>query len=359
MKYRDLVSYVNFALSIPFVAIKVAIISIPVVTTVLLSYFGYDKPAATNFGLTKWLADKINTVEKYWIYLWSILLNPVDSYRNYKKNKKVIKFLRENVNKDELKNSGMPGNFRNAVKKEGLWEVTLKTILMFSILPTLRHSFWNNPFLYGYKLYLTNQSTSRFEHPDNMCQIIYAYINDPGFILNADRNMPLHLDHIGFTPNYSNDVADTVINYDNYGLQIGSKINTLIALETMYKSPQHLLETIEQQSDFDNSIMSPLHPIYHKLEEEGIELINKANFDNENRYIVLDLVVPYDDYYHLVTGKVEANIRNNEIIEHPMLCLYHDGQIMTKTWSLIEGLFNDRVMKYLIQFDGLNKPDLK
>ena len=358
MRYSDLVGYVTFALSLPLVIVKAVVTCIPTVATVVLSYFGYDKQATAGFALAKGIADKVNTVERYLIYLLSILLNPFESYQNYRKNRKVVDLLRKNVKTGDLKRGGMPVNLRNAVMKEGWWEVSWKLIAMFSILPTFRHSFWNNPFLYSYRLYLTDQSTARFNDSDVMCRVFYAYINDPSFILRQDRDKPLRIDDIGFTPNYSNDVTDNKLDYDNYGLQVGGKTTTLLSLETLYKSPEQLLEALKRESYSSQSIMYSTHPVYTEIKEADIGIDKMVEFDTARRHVVLDLVVPYDDYYHLVTGKVEANIRDGCIIEHPMLCLYHDGQMMVKTWSLIEGLFRDNVMGYLSQYGGSNPSPL-
>ena len=190
----------------------------------------------------------------------------------------------------------------------------------------------------------------RFIDVDVMCRIFYAYINDPCFILQCDRDR--HIDDIGFTPNYSNDTNDSTLDYDNFGLQVGSKTTTLISLETIYKSAECLIDEIKTKTSSGTSIMCSSHPIYKVIEEDEnrIEIEHIVEFDNERRHCVLDLVVPYDSYYHLVTGKVEANIRDGSIIEHPMLCLYHDGQMMTRMWRQVESLFRDNVMGYLSQY---------
>jgi hypothetical protein len=93
--------------------------------------------------------------------------------------------------------------------------------------------------------------------------------------------------------------------------------------------------------------MNQNHPIYKKLESEKINIVHNVPFNAEDRYQFLDLVVPYDSLYHVVTGKVEANVRNKNIVEHPMLCLYHDGTVMVYTWDVINDLFTNKVMKYL------------
>ncbi len=371
MKYSDFVGYVSFVLSLPIVAIKLVVTTVPTIITVVLSYFKYEKAAANSFVVVKGVSDVFNTIEKYWIYIWSIILySPWSgaSYRNYKQNVNVISFLRENVRGNRLKVIGMPENLVFAIQKEGLFEVCWKMIFMFSILPTFRHAFLNNPFLYRYKLYLTNQSTEEFKPNDieNMCRLVFSYINDPSAIKINDHKLDIQLDDIGFTPNYSNDLDDIVVDYDNYGIQVGGKITTLIRLETLEKTSHELYQTIQDQDqdqtiqDQDQmssnivSIMSKTNPIYKQIKDNynDIEIHHNVEFDTQSRVGILDLIVTYDDYYHLVTGKVEANIRNGNIIEHPMLCLYHDGDIMVKTWILIDSLFNERVMRYLSKKGG-------
>jgi len=81
---------------------------------------------------------------------------------NYQNNAKVIEFLRKNVTADDIKYEQLPENVRNAIEKEGFGEVAIKMISMFSILPTYRHAFLNNPFLFEYQMYLTNQESKPF-----------------------------------------------------------------------------------------------------------------------------------------------------------------------------------------------------
>jgi hypothetical protein len=345
-RYRDFVSYVAFGLSIPFVLVKAVVTALPTLVTVVLAKFGLNRSSEAAFTVVKTAADGLNAVEKYWIYGVSALLYP-KSYSQYLENCSVVNFLNHHVtNSDHPKARGMPANVRNAIAKEGFWEVTWKMVAMFSFLPTYRHAFLNNPLLFRYQLYLTNQATEAFVDRRKMCQIMFGYINDPTFLLRSDGTSELSLDQIGFTPNYSNDGSDFVIDYDNYGMQLGGQYATLIYLETLHKSPEELQKALDE-GQTSSSIINADHPIHRLIGQEGLEMVKFRDFDSRRRCGVLDLVVPYDDYYHVVTGKVEANIVDGSVIEHPMLCLYHDGHLMTYTWSLIEALFSDRVMRYL------------
>jgi hypothetical protein len=348
MKYSDVVSWIAVIFSIPIVIAKFILLAIPTLTFVIASKLNCNTFANLNLKLLLKISKVFNIIEKYWIYLISIIFHPVKSYTNYKNNKKIIEFLRENVNNKEVKYEQLPENVRNAIEKEGFVEVVIKMLAMFSFLPTYRHAFLNNPFLFEYELYLTNQESPEFKNIEKMSKIIYSYITNPCYILEIERNNDdiINIDDVGFTPNYFNDPHDNIINYDNAGLQVAKYYTTFIYLETINKSPEELLKSI-QNDNCNLSIMNKNHDIYQNIKNVDIKINHHVNFCDKKRYQILDLIVPYDSLYHVVSGKVEANVQNNNIVEHPMLCLYHKGVIMVYTWNFIDDLFKNRVLKYL------------
>lgn len=113
-------------------------------------------------------------------------------------------------------------------------------------------------------------------------------------------------------------------------LHVAEKYTTFIFLETINKTPEKLQDAIINGKT-NPTIMSKNHEIYTKLENEDINIVYNLQNDDRARFKILDLVVTYDDMYHVVTGKVEANINGRNQVEHPMLCLYHEGYIMKYT----------------------------
>ena len=346
MTYADVVSGVTAVLSIPFVVLKGAILSLPTLSYVTATNCECDKFADMNLSLLMGTSGVINTIEKYWIYGLSLLFYPF-GYCNYQKNEKIINLLRENVKTENVNYSQLLTDVRNAIKKEGFWEVTIKMLSMFSILPTYRHAFLNNPFLFEYEMYLTNQQSKPFKDIDKMTKIIYSYLTDPTYILleeSKKNSKDISVDDIGFTPNYYNNTNDMNLNYSNVGMQVAGKYTTLIYLETINKSPTELYNAIVT-GKMNNTFMHANNPIYETFKD--INIVYNVKPDEKDRYKFLDLVVPYDCMYHVVTGKVEANVTQDNQIEHPMLCLYHNGATMKWTWDVINDLFTNNVMDYL------------
>lgn len=355
MKYVDIVGYINLGLSLPFILTKTTLTFIPVGLAVVSSKFSYKRMASMGFQIAKTSADLFNCIERYWIYLLSILMYPI-GLKNWKKNQSIIKFFRNNVKRSRPSSQQIMTNIKYAIAKEGMFETYWKMIVMFSGLPSFRHSFLNNPFLFEYNLYLTNQTTQPFNNTEKMTNLIYAYITDINNIdVDLVYNQQQSIGDIGFTPNYYNDPNDNIRNYDNYGLQIGGNTSTLIYLETINKTPQQLLTAIENQMNISNSIIYKDHPIYQEIVDNNYQLIKResVDFDTKKRFGILDLVVEYDDYYHLITGKVEANVQEGNIIEHPMLCLYHQGNQMKSIWKRIDKLFIDDVMGFLNKMEHI------
>ncbi len=345
MRYSDIVSWIAAILSIPLVLLKGILLSIPTLTFVVASKLKCDTFANLNLKLLLKMSNFINIIEKYWIYLISIIFYPKGIF-NYQKNKKIIDFLRENADAKEVKYEGLPNNVRDAIEKEGFGEIVAKMIAMFSFLPTYRHAFLNNPFLFEYEMYLTNQESEKFSNEEKMCKLAYSYITDPCYIIKEEKTKGEDVDSIGFTPNYYNDPYDKIINYNNIGMQVAGYYTTFIYLDTINKTPEELYNSIKDKK-INETIMSEEHPIYQKIKDLDISLVHNVPFNSKDRFKFLDLVVAYDSLYHVVTGKVEANIQDGNIIEHPMLCLYHNGAVMVYTWNVINDLFTNRVMKFL------------
>jgi len=182
-----------------------------------------------------------------------------------------------------------------------------------------------------------------------MSKIVYSYLTDPSYIQlqESKLNDPnVKIDNIEFTPNYHNEQNDKIVDHNNLGLQVAGKYTTFIYLETINKNPKELCDSITNNIT-NETIMHADHEIYRKLKKEEINVVHNVQHNEDSRYKFLDLVVPYDSMYHVVTGKVEANVTNKNVVEHPMLCLYHNGAVMKFTWNVINDLFTNHVMVYL------------
>jgi hypothetical protein len=353
MKYSDVVSGLVAVLSLPFTILKGVLVSLPTLSFVTASNCECDTVATCSLYVSLGISWIINTIEKYWIYLLSNIFYPC-GICNYMKNKKVIDYLRENVTRNNTNYNQLSHNARNAIAKEGFCEIFLKMISMFTILPTYKHAFLNNPFLFEYEMYLTNQETKPFNNKEKMSKILFSYITDPEYVQleeKKDGAVEIQIDDIQFTPNYFNNSKDNTIDYNNIGMQVANKYTTFIYLETIKKDHKELYEAITNKKT-DKTFMNPDHEVYNTLKDGDINIVYNVPNDNEERYKFLDLVVEYDDMYHPISGMVEANVRSGNVVEHPMLCLYHDGSVMKYTWDVINDLFTNRVMKYLKQLDS-------
>jgi hypothetical protein len=346
-KYSDYASYITFGSCIPFIIVKSTLFALPTFAISHLSNKGYINASNNIFNLTLKSANCINIIEKKWIYFLSNILYPYYGYINYKNNLGVIKFLENNIPNSELNYDLMSTNIKYATQKEGSNEVFIKLLLMFSILPTCRHSMLNNPYLFKYQLYLTNQESCEFNDIKKMCKCTFGYVNNPDFILSIDKKK--YIDDIGFTPNYPIMEKDNIINHNNVGLQVAGKYTTMLNLDYIHKNYEQLYDSILNKK-YNDSFMHSSHPIYNQI-NKNIGLIKNVNNDELPRNSILNLSVKYDDMYHVVTGLVEVNIKNNNIVEHPMLCLTHDGSFMNYCWDHINDLFTNRVMKYLNELE--------
>ena len=345
MNYSDFVAFFIIFVLVPSIIVKASVNLLPLALAVICAK--RKKKKLSNFFLkvSRKYSDFHNSVERGIAHGLSCLLHPVRSFKNYRKNKKIISFLRKNVKKgDPVMWENLPTNMEFAIQKEGSWEVFFQMLSMFSVLPTIRHAAINNPFLYEYKMHITNQYSESFTDQEKMCKILFSYVNDPAFIFKYD--IEKRIDHIQFSPNYYNEVGDHIIDYNQIGLQISTYFSTLIFLDTLNKSGKGLLSDVVDQN-YDKSLMHRDHPIYSTLKQYDLDLWNKVQFDDANRVMLLDLVVPYDHHYHLVTGKIEANITDDNRIEHPMFCLYNNGYVTRKFWDAINELFQNNVMEYL------------
>lgn len=384
---------------LPFILSKAVLTTLPTLGMVLASEMNFETPFEIFRGITYFIADSLSHVERVFINGASLCVSSslffekgnvvLEKGRNlYESNLNVIRAFERLDKKADVftatykANNGLSQNIRNAVRKEGLFEVFAKMVVMFSVLPAYKAAFLNNPYLFKYEIYLTNQETKPFSDTDNdevqnMCDCVFSFIGDPTYILSQNKNKS-DIDAIGFTPNYFNNVDDLNFeDHNNIGLQVGTKYTTNLYLESIHKSPEELkkcvLETTssgankrcKHQPNF-SSVMTRKNPFYLDVvasytdaaerdtdtdadEEPVVVNFNEvvSRHEEENRIPVLSLVIPYSSFYHPVSGKVEVNIRNGRIVEHPMLCLYHQGAVMKWTWECIEDLFNLRVMKYM------------
>lgn len=355
MKYSDFVSFLIIIMMIPSMTIKLSVNLIPISIAVLCAKHNKDKLSNLCLTFNRKYSNLHNNVERKISHGLSLVLSPISSYKRYKKNKKIIKFIKDHVNRlddDLIKYEKLPSNIRYAIQKEGGWEVWFQMLVMFSILPTIKHTFMNNPFLFDYQLYLTNQSSEEFTNQEKMCHLLFSYINDPAFIFKFDPDKKI--DQISFTPNYYNDPTDNIVDNNQIGLQISTYFSTLIYLDTLNKNGASLYQDIIDRN-YDQTIMHQTHPIYQEIESSEIQLFNNVGFDSEQRVKLLDLILPYDHHYHIITGFVEANIAGNNKIEHPMLCLYHQGSVMVKFWNSINDMFENDVMVYLKSLENIEE----
>jgi len=342
--YTDFISFICIICSIPLIILKFILLFIPTLFLVSLSIYNCNNLSTCFFITSYGLSFIINKIEKYLILFISILFYPIGLI-NYYNNYPIISFFRNNITSSNIKYYQMHRNIINACEKEGFCEVFIKILVMWSFLPTYRHAFLNNPILFEYKMHLTNQQTQPYSiyNITEICSILFSYIN------KINLNIHDHtIDNIGFTPNYSINIYDKVLNYDNLGLQVCGIYTTIIHLEYIYKKVIDLFYAITNNK-YSKSIMYRSHPIYNYIYAIKNIKCDFIPFETNitSRINVVDLLVDYDDMYHVISGKVEVNIANGNIIEHPMLCLTHDGYVMQYVWNHIDYLFNNKVMVFL------------
>ena len=350
MKRSDKVSCGIFVTCIPSMLLKGAVLGPPVVLYNVASRFQCHKVAKVLEYVMYSGSYVLNKLELAWITLLSILSSPWSSMRRWRRNRPVVETLEDNIGKIEPEWGQLSYNVYNAQQKEGFSEVCLKLLVMFSCLPTIRHCFLNNPWLFDYKLYYTNQESPRITNSDGLSNVVFSYIGDPKYLIELERNCgEWSIDEIGFTPNYFNCKKDRVLDWNNMGLQIGAYFATNIYLDTVLKDPESIQAMIKgrQKSHPSTTIASSQHRVHRCVNLYRLQVRYDSVLDPLDRVKILDLVVPYKSMYHIVTGRVEANVKDYQIIEHPMFCLTHDGLVMTSLWNSINNLFTNYVMKYL------------
>ena len=343
MKYNDAVSFIIFIMMVPSIALKASLFAIPITITVLSAKAKNQQLTKTIFHHILRASNAINLTEKYLIYLLSLILYPYGII-NYLNNQKVINFFRKHVNKSDVHYDEVVNDIQNYLNKGYLLELIAKMTSMFSFLPTYRHALLNNPFLFEYCLYLTNQVTKPFSDTKKMCQILMSYMFNPSYLLQ--RHSKVDFESIGFNPNYFDNVTDHIVDHNNLGMQTCGKYTTFIYLDSLRKTSDQLCKDVKNHQ-YNETIMSSTHPIYEEIAKNKIKLVHNVPFSEISRTKSTDLVVCYDDMYHPVTGIVEVNIWNENIVEHPMLCLYHDGYNMVYIWNVINELFTNHVMAFL------------
>jgi hypothetical protein len=342
---------------LPSILIKTTINSIPLALAVYCAKKGHDRLSHWLLTACRKYSSLHSSIEKGISHGISAVLHPVRSFKNWRKNRKVIKFLRQHARpQSEVQYQHLPSNLRFAIQKEGAWEVYLQMLSMFSVLPTIRHVFINNPFLFEYQMHLTNQTSPEFADQEKMCQILFSYVNDPAFIFQYDPCRKV--DQVQFSPNYHNDPTDYVVDHNQIGLQISTYFSTLVYLDTLNKSGTGLHQDLINH-DNDPCLMHREHPIYSQLEQSDLTMWNRIDFDPDPRVKLLEVMIPYDHHYHLVSGIVEGNIRNGNRIEHPMLCLYNSGYVTRRFWNAINSVFQDNVLIYLKKLEEVDQPTKK
>ena len=325
--YADFVANIAFILSAPFVAFAILFTSIPGFLWVFLSYRGCCDFVANIFWFFthRIIAQPINFVEKIVIHFVCFLLHPIAFCWNYRNNTKIIRFIRENTKTKTKKyrgifllylqiivalilvpyaSTGLEGDLRNAIKKEGFWYIYIRVLGMYSILPAWRHTFCTNPYLFRYQLYLTNQDTnSESFNLDVMCKVAFAYMFEPSYILGASRSKSearTKLKQIGFVPNYADDLEEMgKAQYDDLGLQVADYYSLLIFLDTLAKTPSQLCQSIAENKSI-GTVMHADAPIYSDMRASAIEPQIHVPYNNFERFGLAELTLPYDHYYHIV-----------------------------------------------------------
>ena len=357
LKWRDKASYLIFAASSPWILLKTSLFAVPTAVYTFVVWMKWHKTASSFESAIYRTANVINKIEWYPIMFLSYLLNWRKAKQNYRNNANVISYLEHIAPSNQKIMIGqLSHNLTNAAKKEGWLEVYLKMLTMHSFLPTYRHIFLNNPFLFEYKLVFTNQMTEPTKNQTCLPHILFSYIGDPEFLLKLESNCgQWNIDKLGFTPNYFNNTQDTIIDHNNMGLQIAAYCATNIYLDTIIKTPEELAIQLQHNtSTLSPSPPSSLgqigHTYFNDALSSNIPIKYLRPLDSRRRIPFLNLAVPYQSHYHFITGVVEANIvldTKGQIIEHPMLCLYHDGIQMEYLWTSINNLFDHFVMGYL------------
>lgn len=345
MKYVDYLSIGIFASLLPKILFRLSINMILCGGIIITR-----KMAKVSSGLiyiTTKINNIINIIEKYWIYILSIIFY-YKSLSNYSNNTKIIKYLRCKMPQSKINTTELVTNINNAINKEGIFEVYLKLCGMYSYVSPYKHTFFTNPFLYDYSLYMTSHQTDSFIDIKKMCELGFSFIGDGYYIKTQEKTS---IDDIGFTPNYYNEPIDRLMNYDNIGLQVGSLSTGMILLETICKNPEELIYKIKNKK-YNVSIRNFEHDIHREILQNHFDIEYHVYPDIDNHIKVVDLIAPYDWDYHVITGFVEAGVMcltnpANYVLEHPMICLYHDGYIMTKFYDDLNELFNIKVMKYM------------
>lgn len=353
MKYIDIIAYFIFILCFPFILCKLLIILLyPFVFIFIktrINTFAYYI-----FKIITTYCNIINYIERLYIYILSICLYPYGIV-NYINNRSIIEFFNKHTTTaSRIKEDEIIQNIINAQLKTDMYNIIKKMFIMYVGLSTYKYCFYNNPFLFYYKIQLVNHTTKPFQDIKIMCNIIDSYITNNQYVISKQNSLHITntystIQNTTFIPNYYNDITDFKHNYNNVGLQITNSTATLLYLETIVKTHFKLYENLKSQH-FNISICdTALHPIYNDIYRNNLtdRFINRTTTINAKRVSFIDIVIPYIHNYHMITGIVEVNVRDDNIIEHPMLCLYHNGYIMSSTWETINTLFNTEVSNYL------------
>jgi len=362
LERNDKNSYLILAMFAPSILLKTLILIPPTTLFTIFSKYQYH-------GIAKWLEYALystsytfNKLEWYCIIFLSLLASPIKGWQNLQKNQKIIQYFQDDIGGTNRAEWGqLSYNLYNASQKEGFTEVGAKLLAMFTLLPTYRHCFLNNPVLFEYQLYYTNQMSKRIENSEHLSKIVFSYIGHPEYLEKLEKDCgEWNMDDIGFTPSYFNHTEDQLIDYSNMGLQIAAYYATNINLDTVIKTPEQLQHTLENQlaARPETTIAHSEHSLHQHAKEQGLNMKYEVSLDTRDRVKVLDLVVPYYSFYHCVTGRVEANVADYQIIEHPMICLTHNGREMQRMWNAVNKLFNEFVMEYLSHYGVEHEPKI-
>ena len=355
---NDYISFFIFIIFLPIILLKIILFSIPTFFLVLFSYFSQDFIGLIFFRFMYLTNLIIVPIENLLITILSITLYGVivPLFNRYQ-NGPIIDFFEKNLVLQKVEFQQLPYNIRTSIPKEGVFEIYYKILLLFSCVPIVRHIFITNPYLFRYKFYLTNQVTLPFENAQQMCNSIFEFTNTGKKFLENEKNNIMSMDNINFTANYYNNKNDRIDDKNNLGLQITKRTALFLHLETCYKSGQEMFDNFNKGNHVGiNTVMHPNHPWKEKIRNITTEklIINPDTPESTiPRYKAIDLIVPYNSYYHFITGLVEVNAQETKILEHPMLGLYHDGYLCKNSWKWINDLFNHRVGTYLNRMEDV------
>ena len=188
---------------------------------------------------------------------------------------------------------------------------------MFTVLPVLRYTMIDNPYLFTLKLSFTNQISKDLpvdeRTSDNINLVEMAFHNLEGRCKQTAR-----LDTVKFNPNFTETDTDDG-KFNDIGMQFCQFWTGYIQMELpKYRRTVEIFE-------YDSPI--------------SVDGVKKKKIDR--------LWIPFDNPFYTVTAYVEVVLTENGSIQHPMLGIFSNSIYSQYVWLCIDDIFQNRIVPYL------------